>query len=73
MGFRGYTVEQDNVQSSDLVVVGSSAEGIEAFSILVSTLPEDFPAPLVLAQHLDPESPQFEIRRYFTKTYQPGR
>ena len=51
------TVEQDNVQSSDLVVVGSSAGGIEALSILVSTLPEDFPAPLVLAQHLDPNRP----------------
>jgi two-component system CheB/CheR fusion protein len=38
----------------DLVVVGSSAGGIEALSILVSTLPADFPAPMVLAQHLDP-------------------
>ncbi len=41
----------------DLVVVGSSAGGIEALSILVSTLPMDFPAPLVLAQHLDPNRP----------------
>jgi two-component system, chemotaxis family, CheB/CheR fusion protein len=38
----------------DLVVVGSSAGGVEALSILVSTLPNDFPAPIVLAQHLDP-------------------
>lgn len=38
----------------DLVVVGSSAGGVEALSILVSTLPVDFPAPIVLAQHLDP-------------------
>jgi two-component system CheB/CheR fusion protein len=38
----------------DLVVVGSSAGGIEALSILVSTLPVDFPASLVIAQHLDP-------------------
>ncbi|MEO8970918.1 MAG: CheR family methyltransferase [Ktedonobacteraceae bacterium] len=41
----------------DLVVVGSSAGGIEALSILVSTLPVDFPAPIVLAQHLDPSRP----------------
>src|SRR3712207_4792620 len=41
----------------DLVVVGSSAGGIEALSILVGTLPADFPAPLVLAQHLDPSRP----------------
>jgi len=39
---------------SQLVVVGSSAGGIEALSTLVSTLPPDFPAPIVLAQHLDP-------------------
>lgn len=40
-----------------LVVVGSSAGGIEALSTLVATLPADFPAPLVLAQHLDPRQP----------------
>ena len=40
-----------------LVVVGSSAGGIEALSTLVATLPTTFPAPLVLAQHLDPHYP----------------
>src|SRR5579871_4568908 len=44
-------------EEADLVVVGSSAGGIEALSILVSTLPADFPAPIVLAQHLDPTHP----------------
>ena len=43
---------QDN---SHLVVVGSSAGGIEALSRLVSTLPEGFGSPVVIAQHLDPE------------------
>ena len=43
--------------SSDLVVVGSSAGGIGALSTLVSTLRKDFPAPIVLAQHLDPQRP----------------
>src|SRR5438270_2792758 len=49
----------ENVSSGtgDLVVVGSSAGGVEALSILVSTLPADFPAPIVLAQHLDPSRP----------------
>lgn len=42
-------------KNSHLVVVGSSAGGIEALSGLVSTLPEGFSAPVVLAQHLDPE------------------
>lgn len=36
-------------------VVGSSAGGIEALSRLVSTLPKGFGAPVVIAQHLDPE------------------
>jgi two-component system CheB/CheR fusion protein len=40
-----------------LVVVGSSAGGIEALSIFVSTLPTNFPAPIILAQHLDPSRP----------------
>ena len=40
---------------AQLVVVGSSAGGIGALSELVSKLPEDFPAPLVIAQHLDPK------------------
>ncbi len=47
-------VEKNDSQAGDLVVVGSSAGGVEALSILVSTLPANFPAPLVLAQHLDP-------------------
>jgi two-component system CheB/CheR fusion protein len=37
-----------------LVVVGSSAGGIGALSGLVSSLPDDFDAPIVVAQHLDP-------------------
>lgn len=40
-----------------LVVVGSSAGGIEALSTLVATLPADFSAPVVIAQHLDPARP----------------
>lgn len=39
---------------SHLVVVGSSAGGVEALSVMVSTLPPDFSAPVVIAQHLDP-------------------
>jgi len=43
--------------ASHLVVVGASAGGIEALSTLVSSLPNDFPAPIVIAQHLDPRRP----------------
>src|SRR6266480_4383008 len=50
-------IEATETNTGDLVVVGSSAGGIEALSVLVSTLPGDFPAPIVLAQHLDPNRP----------------
>jgi two-component system, chemotaxis family, CheB/CheR fusion protein len=46
-------------RSNDLVVVGSSAGGVGALSTLVSTLNKDFPAPIVLAQHLDPQRPSY--------------
>jgi two-component system CheB/CheR fusion protein len=40
-----------------LVVVGASAGGIEALSIVVSGIPTTFAAPIVVAQHLHPEHP----------------
>lgn len=51
------TTDQSEKQSDDLVVVGSSAGGVGALSTLVSTINEKFPAPIVLAQHLDPQRP----------------
>ena len=44
-------------QEAQLVVIGSSAGGIEALSQLVASLPDDFPAPILIAQHLDPKRP----------------
>jgi two-component system CheB/CheR fusion protein len=49
--------ESDEIKNGDLVVVGSSAGGVNALSTLVSTLDKSFPAPVVLAQHLDPQRP----------------
>src|SRR4029079_19125093 len=40
-----------------LVVVGASAGGIEALSIVVSALSPSFGAPIVVAQHLHPTHP----------------
>jgi len=37
-----------------LIVVGSSAGGIDALTVLVGSLPAELPVPIVLAQHLDP-------------------
>jgi two-component system CheB/CheR fusion protein len=42
---------------SRLVVIGASAGGIEALSRVMGSLPPDFPAPVVIAQHLDPRRP----------------
>src|ERR687891_291203 len=53
-------VDQKQIQKADrepfarLVVVGSSAGGVDALITFVAKLPGDFPAPIVVAQHLDP-------------------
>lgn len=41
-------------QFTHIVVVGASAGGIDALRTLMTTLPPDLPAPIVIAQHLDP-------------------
>src|SRR5215203_2370410 len=46
--------EADREAFARLVVVGSSAGGVDALLTFVATLPSDFPAPIVVAQHLDP-------------------
>ncbi len=43
--------------TSQLVVIGSSAGGIEALSRVVGDLPGDLGAAVVIAQHLDPRRP----------------
>ncbi|MFL5673889.1 MAG: chemotaxis protein CheB [Chloroflexota bacterium] len=50
-------IEQRPPAVDRLVVVGASAGGIEALSIVVSGLPTTFAAPIVVAQHLHPEHP----------------
>jgi two-component system, chemotaxis family, CheB/CheR fusion protein len=46
--------EADRELFARLVVVGSSAGGVDALLTFVATLPGDFAAPIVVAQHLDP-------------------
>ncbi|HET6978406.1 MAG TPA: CheR family methyltransferase [Pyrinomonadaceae bacterium] len=48
---------KSGTHNEDLVVVGSSAGGVGALSTLVGTLTKSFPAPIVIAQHLDPQRP----------------
>jgi len=47
----------DDTSPVALVVIGSSAGGIEALQTLAGSLRPDFPAPIVIAQHLDPARP----------------
>jgi two-component system CheB/CheR fusion protein len=43
--------------TGQLVIIGSSAGGIDALSTVVRTLPAEMPAPVLIAQHLDPRRP----------------
>jgi two-component system chemotaxis response regulator CheB len=38
----------------DVVAIAASAGGLRALSHVLAALPEDFPAPIVVVQHLDP-------------------
>ncbi len=58
---------------SKLVVVGASAGGVEALLDLVANLPVDFPAPIVLAQHLDPHRPSQLAALLAGKSHLPVR
>jgi signal transduction histidine kinase len=46
------------VAGSPLVVIGASAGEVEALTTLVGTLPAGFPAPIVIAQYVDPTHPR---------------
>jgi two-component system, chemotaxis family, CheB/CheR fusion protein len=50
---RGETPNEERSEPQ-LVVIGASAGGLDALSGLLEALPEDFQAPIVVAQHLDP-------------------
>jgi two-component system chemotaxis response regulator CheB len=45
---------QDN--GHDIIVIGTSAGGMQALEILLGQLPEDLPAAIFIVQHLGPES-----------------
>ena len=44
-------------QQRDIVVIGASSGGVTALLELVKTLPHDFPAPILVVQHVAPDSP----------------
>jgi two-component system, chemotaxis family, protein-glutamate methylesterase/glutaminase len=55
-GSDGHLTARHGVDVS-VVVMAASAGGLTAFSRIVSALPGDFPAPVVLVQHLCQDSP----------------
>lgn len=48
---------QSRESTRDVIVIGASAGGIDALSRLVSELPADLPASVLIVQHLSDESP----------------
>ena len=46
----------------EAVVIGSSAGGIRALSTVLSALPSEFPLPIIIVQHLHPNSDSYLAR-----------
>jgi two-component system chemotaxis response regulator CheB len=44
----------DNSSAFDVVAIAASAGGLNAINVVLSNLPTDFPATIVVVQHLDP-------------------
>jgi two-component system chemotaxis response regulator CheB len=53
-------------RNRDIVVIASSLGGPAAISTLLGSLPANFPAAILIAQHLSPESPK-RLARMFSK------
>lgn len=49
------TMEKSGTTKHDIVAIGASAGGLRALIVVLSGLPEDFPAPVLVVQHLDPK------------------
>ena len=45
---------QPGVPQFDVVAIGASAGGVEALHVVVSALPAQFPAAVLIVQHMDP-------------------
>lgn len=51
----------------EIIVVGASAGGLDAISILLAQLPPDLALPVVIAQHRAPASPDGDIARVWQR------
>ncbi|MGE0083729.1 MAG: chemotaxis protein CheB [Desulfococcaceae bacterium] len=50
------------MKSYDAIVIGVSAGGMEALPIVMEPLPEDFPVPILIVQHISPHSDGYMSR-----------
>ncbi|OQW94108.1 MAG: chemotaxis protein CheB, partial [Beggiatoa sp. IS2] len=50
-----------NCKKFEAIVIGSSAGGIKALNILLSALPKKFPLPIIIVQHLHPNSNSYLV------------
>lgn len=46
------------------VVIGTSAGGMEALGLILAKLPSHFPVPILIVQHLSPDSDGYMARRF---------
>lgn len=44
------------MQDYHVITIGASAGGIKALKTLVKLLPQDFPAPILIAQHISEQA-----------------
>ena len=50
------TLKPFNYKTGRLIVVGASAGGLQAITALIEQLPENFPAPLLIVQHISADA-----------------
>jgi two-component system chemotaxis response regulator CheB len=53
-----------NLMKYDAVVIGASAGGMQALTAILPLLPADYPLPVVVVQHISPQSDNYMVR-YF--------
>ncbi|WP_040294834.1 chemotaxis protein CheB [Beggiatoa alba] len=54
-------MKKHNGSRYQAVVIGSSAGGIKALSAILKTLPSTFPLPILIVQHLHPDSDSYIV------------
>ncbi len=46
------------------IVIGASAGGMDALRVILSSMPNDFPVPVIIVQHLSPDKPDHYLAEY---------